>query len=229
MKLAWVTGASSGIGLAISKTLLEEGWRVRGIDRASAAFEQADYSHSSLDLSDAPSLQTWLDAMTELPDALIHAAGLMHTAPLGALDAQASELMWKVHVQAAAILANHVLPRMQAAKRGRMILIGSRVASGMPGRSQYAATKAALLSNTRSWAAEVIASGVTVNLISPAATDTPMLQGGNRTSSTPRLPPIGRLIAPQEIADLAAFLLSDKAAAITGQDIAVCGGASLPK
>jgi 3-oxoacyl-[acyl-carrier protein] reductase len=80
----------------------------------------------------------------------------------------------------------------------------------------------------RSWASEVVSDGVTVNLISPAATDTPMLSDGKRSSSTPRLPPIGRLIAPEEIAQLTGYLLSDAAAAITGQDIAICGGASLP-
>ncbi len=118
---------------------------------------------------------------------------------------------------------------MRSAGRGRVLLIGSRVSQGMPGRSQYAASKAALLASARSWAAEVVTDGVTVNLISPAATDTPMLADPQRADSAPRLPPIGRLIQPVEVAALAAFLLSPDAAAITGQDIAICGGASLPK
>ena len=66
-------------------------------------------------------------------------------------------------------------PAMQAAGRGKMVLVGSRVSVGIAGRSQYAASKAALVSLARSWAAESIASGVTVNVVSPAATDTPML------------------------------------------------------
>jgi len=66
-------------------------------------------------------------------------------------------------------------------------------------------------------------------VVSPAATDTPMLGDPGRVDSTPKLPPIGRLIRPNEVAALVAFLLGPQAEAITGQDIAVCGGASLPR
>jgi 3-oxoacyl-[acyl-carrier protein] reductase len=79
----------------------------------------------------------------------------------------------------------------------------------------------------RSWAAEVVADGVTVNIVSPAATATAMLNDPARQSAAPRVPPLGRLIEPQEIAALVAYLLSPDAAAITGQEIQICGGASL--
>ena len=84
--------------------------------------------------------------------------------------------MWRLHVDAATRLADALLPAMaQAGTRARAVLIGSRVWRGLAGRSQYAATKAALVSLARSWAAEVAERGVTVNVVSPAATDTPML------------------------------------------------------
>ena len=98
----------------------------------------------------------------------------------------------------------------------------------MPGRGQYAATKAALVGLARSFAREVAANGVTVNVVSPAATATSMQDDPARAGSAPRMPPIGRLIEPAEVAEVVAFLLSPAAAAITGQDIAICGGASLP-
>jgi NAD(P)-dependent dehydrogenase (short-subunit alcohol dehydrogenase family) len=108
-----------------------------------------------------------------------------------------------------------------------MVLIGSRVSGGISGKSQYAATKAALASLARSWAAESIERGVTVNVVSPAATDTPMLHDPARTNTPPKLPPIGRLIQPDEVAALVLYLLGPQASAITGQDITICGGASV--
>jgi 3-oxoacyl-[acyl-carrier protein] reductase len=75
----------------------------------------------------------------------------------------------------------------------------------------------------------VVGHGVTVNVVSPAATDTAMLADPARVAAQPKLPPIGRLIRADEVAALVAYLLSDAAAAITGQELLICGGASLPR
>ena len=98
---------------------------------------------------------------------------------------------------------------------------------GCPDAASTPPRKAALVALARSWAREVVAKGVTCNVVSPAATATTMLEDPARAGSAPRMPPMGRLIEPAEIAELVAYLLSPAAAAITGQDIAVCGGASL--
>jgi len=182
-------------------------------------------------LTKSGDLEAALDQIVSkhLPQVLVHAAGVLRVGSLGALDMQAGQLMWQLHVDVATRLANRILPIMKHAHRGRMILVGSRVSGGIAGRSQYAATKAAILSLARSWAAESIAEGVTVNVVSPAATDTPMLKDPARIDTTPRLPPIGRLIQPDEVAALVAFLTRPEAAAITGQDIAICGGASVSR
>ncbi len=226
---ALVTGTSSGIGMAVARRLLNDGWQVLGIDMAAPALGDEGFQHLSMDLRGITSNQNMLDSALNgrVPEAFIHAAGVLRVGALGSLASDAGEIMWRVHVDAATSLANILIPRMKVAKQGRVVLLGSRVSRGIAGRSQYAATKAALASLARSWAAESIADGVTVNVVSPAATDTPMLSDPARKTSTPRLPPIGRLIQPEEVASLVRFLLSPEAAAITGQDIAICGGASV--
>ena len=226
---AIVTGASSGIGQAIALKLLSEGWHVHGLDVAPSKLLHGQFSSWAVDLTQSHELESTLDQIVakQIPQVLVHAAGILRVGSLGELDMQAGHLMWQLHVDVATRLANRILPIMKQAQHGRMILVGSRVSNGIAGRSQYAATKAAILSLARSWAAESIADGVTVNVVSPAATDTPMLKDPARVGTTPRLPPIGRLIQPDEVAALVAFLTRPEAAAITGQDIAICGGASV--
>jgi NAD(P)-dependent dehydrogenase (short-subunit alcohol dehydrogenase family) len=80
----------------------------------------------------------------------------------------------------------------------------------------------------RSWAKELAGRGITVNVVAPASTSTAMLNDPQRTGTPPAaLPPIGRRIQPEEVAALVVFLLSPDAAAITGQEIHICGGSSL--
>ncbi|MCS6995945.1 MAG: SDR family oxidoreductase [Casimicrobiaceae bacterium] len=226
---ALVTGTSSGIGRAVALELIRGGWRVIGADRAAPTISAEGFSAVELDLLNTHELAAWTCREGHDIDGLVHAAGTLTAAPLGQLDHEAGERMWRLHVAAAAVLADALIPRMAARRFGRVVLIGSRIADGMPGRSQYAATKAALVALARSWAAEVAAQGVTVNVIAPAATRTAMLGDPARATSAPRIPPIGRLIEPEEVASLVGYLFSPSAAAITGQSIAICGGASLSR
>lgn len=224
MRRALVTGSSSGIGEAIANRLLRDGWHVVGYDRARATVGATNFRSVEIDLADPPSVSQRV-ASEEGITAFVHAAGYMRVAPLGELDAYEATGMWKVHVQAAALLANAIAPRLPDG--GRIVLIGSRTASGAAGRSEYAATKAALVGMARSWAIELAPRGITVNVVAPAATDTPMLHDRARGTVAPRTPPIGRLVRPDEVAALVAFVLSDEAAAITGQQLVICGGSSL--
>jgi NAD(P)-dependent dehydrogenase (short-subunit alcohol dehydrogenase family) len=220
---AIVTGASSGIGAAIVERLLHDGWRITGISRRPRSFDLPAFKHLSLDLGDVDAIAPALAGMA--PTALVHAAGVLKVGQLGALNPNDGAAMWRLHVEAAERLANALAPRLP--QGGRIVFIGSRTASGASARGQYAATKAALVAMARSWAAELAPRGITVNVVAPAATETPMLNDPARAGVAPKLPPIGRFIRVEEVAAAVAFLLSHEAAAITGQQLVICGGSSL--
>ncbi|HJE68033.1 SDR family NAD(P)-dependent oxidoreductase [Pseudomonas oryzihabitans] len=221
---ALVTGVSSGIGAAITQRLLAEGWRVTGLSRRTPEQPHPALTWIGVDLADAQALDAVLADIGPL-DALVHAAGFMRTAPLGTLDPADGAAMWHLHVAVASRLVDRLIERL--ASGGRIVLIGSRTMQGAAGRSQYAATKAALVGLVRSWALELAARGITVNLVAPGATETPMLRDPGRAGTPPRLPPLGRYVQPEEVAGLTAFLLGPDAGALTGQTLTVCGGASL--
>ena len=224
MRTAIVTGTSSGIGAAIATRLLASGWRVTGLDLAAPTIANAAFTAINVDLADRAAREKAV-ASIDTADALVHAAGIMRGGMLGALDHDAGALLWRLHVDAAIGLADHLAPRLPSG--GRIVLIGSRAAKGIVGKSQYGAAKAALTSLARAWAKELVARGVTVNVVAPAATETAMLTDPDRAIIPPETPPLGRRIRPDEIAALVAFLLSEDAATITGQEINICGGASL--
>lgn len=216
-----VTGSSSGIGAAIARRLAGGGWSVIGVDLEPA--EIAGVDHRVADLSEAEEVLRLAKGLSPV-QAFVHAAGFMRTGTLQDLDPADGAAMWAVHVQALVLLSQALCPSMGAG--GRLVAIGSRTSAGAAGKSQYAACKAAVTALIRSWALELAPQGITANVIAPAATETGMLNDPARTVA-PVMPPIGRFILPEEIAAYVAFILSPDAAAITGQELLVCGGASL--
>lgn len=219
-----VTGSASGIGAAIARRLARDGWHVIGVDRVEAQDAPHLAAQITADLSDPAQIA---DAAARLQGVrgLVHAAGLMRTGGLESASVDDGDVMWAVHVRALTLLMQALCPVMGPG--GRVVAIGSRTSRGAAGKGQYAATKAAMVALIRSFAAELAPRGITANIIAPAATDTGMLQRADRADVPPVMPPIGRFIEPDEIAACAAFLLSSEAGALTGQEIVLCGGASL--
>jgi NAD(P)-dependent dehydrogenase (short-subunit alcohol dehydrogenase family) len=220
---AVVTGCSSGIGLAISRRLLADGWAVTGLSRSSTSLE-GKFEWLQADLAEPETLTSSVAGLRPA-HAFVHAAGFQRTAPLGDLDPSALSGMFAVHVAAASVLANALVPSMPDG--GRVVLLGSRTSTGSPGKSQYAATKAALMGLGRTWAQELAPRGITVNVLSPGPTDTPMLNDPGRSATPVRMPALGALVDPDDVAALAAFLLGPHGKSITGQNYVICGGASL--
>ena len=223
-RTAVVTGVSSGIGLAIARRLLDDGWAVVGLSRTRpdpARLPGLDWR--AVDLGGAqvaPSVQD-----LRMVHALVHAAGFQESGPLADLDPDATDRMHAVHVGAAVRLASSLEGRL--ADGGRILLIGSRTAEGARGKSQYAATKAALRALARSWAMELAERRITVNVLEPGPTATAMTTDPRRVATPPRTPALGRVIHADEVAAYASFLLEDTGAMVTGQHLVICGGASL--
>jgi len=220
---ALVTGCSSGIGAAVVDRLLAGNWQVIGVSRSTPP-TRAGARWLSADLTDVAAVPAVLADVGHL-DAVVHAAGVQRSARLGSLSAADGALMWRLHVDAATAVVDAVIDRVRDG--GRIVVMGSRTATGVAGKSQYAATKAALLGLTRSWAMELAGRRVTVNVVAPGPTDTPMLTDPGREATPPQPPPLGRFVRPAEVAALTAFLLGPEGGMITGQQLVMCGGASL--
>jgi NAD(P)-dependent dehydrogenase (short-subunit alcohol dehydrogenase family) len=223
-RTAVVTGVSSGIGQAIARRLLDDGWQVVGLSRTQpdpARVPGLDWRSVDLAGDDVASA---VEDLTQV-DALVHAAGFQESGPLRELDPAATDRMHAVHVGAAVRLASCLEGRL--ADGGRILLIGSRTAEGAWGKSQYAATKAALRALGRSWAMELAGRRITVNVLEPGPTVTAMTTDPRRGATPPRTPPLGRLVRPDEVASYASFLLEETGAMVTGQHLIICAGASL--
>jgi NAD(P)-dependent dehydrogenase (short-subunit alcohol dehydrogenase family) len=221
---AVVTGASSGIGAAAVRRLLCDGWRVVGLSRRDPQLEHDQFVWAAADLADFEQLESRLSELDEV-DAIVHAAGFQRSAPLGALKVDDGLDMWRVHVAAAEVIVNTLSDRIRDG--GRIVLVGSRTMAGNAGKSQYAATKSALIGMARSWAMELVERAITVNVVAPGPTDTPMLNDPARQHTPPKPPPIGRFVDPDEVAGLITFLVGPHGRSITGQAIVQCAGASL--
>jgi acetoacetyl-CoA reductase len=218
MPKALVTGAARGIGAAIAERLRADGFEVATLDRAPGC----DYT---LDLA--------ADALPELGDVdvCVSNAGITDTiAPAHRMTAEQWARDIDVNLTGAFRVVQGCLPGMRSRGRGRVVVISSAAArSGLPGQVAYAASKAGLLGMVKTLAAENASRGVTVNAVLPGmiATEKVRSMPAEVLARVEAALPAGRMGEVAEVAALVAFLASEEAGYVTGQEIGIDGGLGL--
>lgn len=228
-----VTGGSRGIGSAICRHLLDSGYRCISFARGEHEISDPDLVPVKADLGDLEALRAAAAPHANQPIyGLVHNAGLIRPALLEEATTADLEHLTRVHLGAALVLAQIALPRMRERGIGRIVLIGSRGALGLQTRTNYAATKAGMQGQARTWALELGPSGITANVIAPGPIVTDMFheivpEGDPRIDSMAAGLPVGRLGTPEDVANAVDFLMKPESGFITGQTLYVCGGASV--
>ena len=237
-RVAFVTGASRGIGRAIAVRLAAAGAAVAACARedhaAGAAAEIAAAGGSSealsADVADAGSVQAAVRAALDRfgkIDILVNNAGIARDQLLMRMKPEEWDAVIATNLTAAYSCTQAVLRPMLRQRWGRVINVGSVVGqSGNPGQANYAASKAGLIGFSKALAQEVAARGITVNVVAPGFIETDMtadIGDAAREALSARIP-AGRLGRPQDVAAAVCYLASEEASYITGQVIGVNGG-----
>jgi NAD(P)-dependent dehydrogenase (short-subunit alcohol dehydrogenase family) len=241
---AIVTGAASGIGLAIAKRFAAAGAIVALVDlnpttAAAAAKDIAGAMSVGCDVSDPTDVAAAFSKIaTQLGDAadiLVNCAGIAHVGSLATTTPEDMDRLYRVNVRGSYLTMQAVIGGMKERGRGNILNMSSIAASaGLSDRFAYSMSKGAVRAMTFSVAKDYLAFGIRCNCLSPARVRTPFVDGfvaknypGHEEEKMKELAasqPIGRMGTPEEIAELALFLCSDKASFITGADYGIDGG-----
>jgi NAD(P)-dependent dehydrogenase (short-subunit alcohol dehydrogenase family) len=216
-----VTGAASGLGLAIAQAAKAEGATVTGVDRAAAPLDNSRIC----DITDEEQVRGLVSGLTRL-DAVVNSAGIARRAKLDETALADFEAVMAVNVRGTFLVSKYALPLLKR-QGGSILNLSSGVATtGLRNRAAYTASKGAILSLTRNMALDYAPDNVRVNCLCPGFVNTPLLATlpPERRARLAALHPLGRLGEPEDIAHMALFLMSDQAGWITGQAIAVDGG-----
>ena len=240
-RVALITGAGRGMGRASAERIAADGARVvvNDLDETRAE-EVADRLVSegseavgiAADVSDAADVSRLVDTTSERfggVDILVNNAGVLRRTGILALDEDEWDLVLDVNLKGTYLCTRAVLPAMKEAGWGRVVNISSSAGRSVStlGGPHYTTAKAAVLGFTRAVAKEMAPFGITVNAVCPGLVNTEMVNEVITDAQTRAYAdsfPIGRLAEPEEVAELVAFLASDRAAYITGASLDINGG-----
>ncbi len=236
-KIALVTGASKGIGAAIALGLASDGFDIWLNYRSDhdAANEVACRilelgrvcTLLPFDVADSAAVTDALAPLleNETPAVLVNNAGYAKDGILAMMDEKSWKDVLSVHLDGFFLVTKLVLFAMLKKRAGRIVnIVSTSGQSGMGGQTNYSAAKGGLIAATKSLALEVAKRNILVNAVSPGFIETEMTREIPKERILPFIP-LGRIGQPDEVAGIVGFLCSDKATYITGQVIAVNGGA----
>lgn len=231
---AVVTGGSVGIGAEITRQMLDAGYRVISMARRDPDFTHERLSSVKVDLLDSEAVE---QAGAELAKQhqvthFIHNAGVIWPNLLPDVKLEELQGLTQIHLGAAISLAQAFLPNMEQNQFGRIVLMSSRGALGLQTRTAYSATKAGMVGMARTWALELAPKGITVNVISPGPIQTDMFYdvveaGSEREKNIAKGIPVQRLGRADDVARAVMFFSDPANGFVTGQNLYVCGGASV--
>ena len=237
-KVAIVTGASRGIGRAISLALARQGALVAMTDVLGDAAVQSAHELTAegfkaegytMDVTSAESVQATVASIVERHsriDILVNNAGIVRDMVALRLKREDWDLVLSVNLTGTFTCTQAVLRTMMRQHGGRIISISSVVGQmGNAGQSNYAASKAGIIGFSKSMARELAVRGITVNVVAPGLIDTDMTRGlpENVRNEWASMVPLGRLGTADDVASAVCFLATDEASYISGQVLAVNG------
>ncbi len=231
--IALVTGGSRNIGRAICDRLVQDGHEVVQFDILEpAAGVAADFVRVDLaDQAETAAALAELSAERRITR-LVNNVGVVHASPLEEMNLEDFDRIMRINTRAAVQCTQAVVAGMREIGFGRILNLASRAIVGMATLTAYGASKAAIAGLTRTWAMELAPAGITVNAIAPGPIDTDMYRAVNPPGSAGDQMirgtiPVGRLGAPDDIANAASYFLDARSGFTTGQVMFVCGGMSV--
>lgn len=233
-RVAAVTGGSAGIGKAICADLLASGCEVVSLSRRPADIDHPRLHSIEVDLTDrAATAQAAAEMARRFEvNTVVHNAGVIRPALLADVKLEDLDALVELHLACAIQLVQAALPCMRAQHFGRVVLLSSRAAVGLATRTAYSATKAGMLGMARTWALELAADGITVNVVAPGPIRTDMFydvvtQGSDKERALAASVPVKRLGESADVARAVGFFADPMNSFVTGQVLYVCGGTSV--